>query len=216
MTEFEQRIYNSHLAVSRSMRNKPFKLKGNWKGFEENPNYLFVKRIANFFNRYPQVDMQVYFEAPYKLYSDVDYFDLKYFSSPRAIKSYTIYKQELAKSSPDEQIEEVKKSLHFIAKFCVENRILLDKYIHHSSTGLHPDWAQHVKEGKINFYSLMEFTNLYDTINTLSTEEQLLFLSPFSENFLNYKTKYINSKDLRPFLKLAFQRVRFFVEENLK
>ena len=59
MTDLEKRIYNKHLAVSRSLRNKPFKLKGDFTGFEENPKYpsFFVsyscyKETIKFSNRW--------------------------------------------------------------------------------------------------------------------------------------------------------------------
>ena len=104
MTNLEIRIYNTHLAISRSSRNKPFKIKKTFVGFEEDPRYPAIKRLFNFFSRYPEIDMQTYFKAPYELYKDVEYFDLNYFASPRAIKSYSIYKQFLTKTSPDSQI----------------------------------------------------------------------------------------------------------------
>jgi hypothetical protein len=103
MTNLEQRIFNKHLAVSRSLRNKPFKLRQNFDNFEQDPKYIHIKRLSIFFSKYPDVNMDTYFLSPYKLYPDVQYFDLAYFASPRAIKSYTIYKQQLFQESPDAQ-----------------------------------------------------------------------------------------------------------------
>ena len=123
MTPLEIRIYNTHLVVSRTLKNKPFKVKKSFEGFEEDPKYVAIKRLSNFFTRYPDVDMTTYFKAPYKLYNDVEYFDLNYLSSPRAIKSYTIYKQLLTQTLPDTQFDSVKESLVFISRFCLKNKI---------------------------------------------------------------------------------------------
>ena len=214
MTELEKKIYNKHLAISRSIRNKPFKIKKNFDGFEDDEKYSLIKRLSVFFMKYPEVDMDVYFSAPYKLYKDVDFFDLRYFSSPRAIKTYTIYKNELDKLSPDQHTEDVKKSLRFIAKFCIENNITLDKYICHKDIGIHYTWMYHLKHNFINIYSLMEFPNVLEQISELPEEEQILFLGKTYNDFFNYKTKYLNSK-LRPTLILSFNKVRVFVEKTL-
>ena len=176
MTEFEKQIYNKHLAISRSSRNKAFKLKKDFSKFEDDARYLYIKKLSIFFTKYSEVDMDMYFSAPYKLYLDVEYFDLNYFASPRAIKSYSIYKQELEQLSPDKQLDDVKKSLQFIAKYCLKNNISLDKYIYHKNIGIHPEWMYHIKLNNINLYSLMEFPNILDSINELSEEDQYLSL----------------------------------------
>lgn len=53
---------------------------------------LYVKRIANFLERNPSVDMEEFFDAPYKVYPDGEYFDLKFFTSPKAVSVYKMNK----------------------------------------------------------------------------------------------------------------------------
>jgi len=215
MTEFEKKIYNKHLAVSRSARNKAFKLKKDFSNFEDDAKYLYIKKISIFFSKYPEIDMDLYFSAPYKLYLDVEYFDLNYFASPRAIKSYSIYKQELDKLSPDKQLEDVKNSLKFIAKYCLENNITLDKYICHKKIGIHPEWIYHIKLNNINLYSLMEFPNILDSINELSEEDQYMLFGKTQKELFNYKTNYLQS-NLKKYLKVAIRKINGFIENNLK
>lgn len=215
MTNLEAKIYNTHLIISRSLKNKPFKVKKNFEGFEEDPKYLAVKRLQNFFTRYPDIDMTVYFKAPYKLYNDVEYFDLNYFASPRAIKSYTLYKQLLTKTLPDNQINEVKESLVFISRFCLENKIQLHDYSHFEKNTSEKCWVYHIKENKINPYSLMEFENIFGYINQMPEDTRELFLGDFGKNFLEYRQKYINSEKLRPFLTKAFIKLKLFIDKNL-
>lgn len=215
MTELEKRIYNKHLAVSRSLRNKPFKLKNNFTGFEDDSKYISVKRIAVLATKYPDLDLDTYFMAPYKLYPDVEYFDLGYFASPRALKSYTIYKQELLHKSPDSQIEDVTDSLRFIAKFCIDNSIDLTEYPTFCLKGIEPEWMYHIKKKQINLYSLMEFSNISDLINQIPSDEQELLLGDFALRYFDYKSKYLNSSKLRPFLQEAFIKIKLFIDKNL-
>jgi hypothetical protein len=215
VTPLEIRIYNTHLAISRSLKNKPFKIKKDFIGFEKDPKYIFVKRLSNFFTRYPEIDMSLYFKAPYKLYNDVEYFDLNYFASPRAIKSFTIYKQILIKTSPDSQYDNVKESLIFISKFCLKNKIQLHDYLSFKENGSENSWVYHLKKNEINLYSLMEFDNVSSYINEMAEDTKEFFLGDFGKNFLEYRQKYVNSEKLRPFLIKAFIKLKLFIDKNL-
>ena len=215
MTELEKRIYNTHLAVSRSLRNKPFKLKENFDGFEESSKYPAIKKLSIFFTKYPDVHMDMYFSAPYKLYNDVEYFDHNYFASPRAIKAYTVYKQQLLLQSPDSQIEDIKKSITFITRFCLENKIQLHDYPDYRGNRLEPIWMYHIKENKINPYSLMEFSNIFHYINEMPFDEREILLGSFGKNFLTYKTKYQNTKLLKQFLSTAVIKLKLFIDKSL-
>jgi hypothetical protein len=215
MTDLEKKIYNKHLAISKSLRNKPFKLRNNFEDFENDSKYIFIKRLANLFTRHPDIDIDMYFSAPYQLYKDVNYFDLNFFASPRAIKTYTIYKQELLYTSPDNQIDSVKKSLHFIVHFCLQNKINFEDYPYFKESGLQPIWIYHIKRNKINPYSIMEFPNIVNFINELQRDERSLLLGQFGDNFFAYKNNYLTSKKLRSFLTEAFIKLKFFVDKNL-
>jgi hypothetical protein len=215
VTDQEKRIYNKHLAVSRSLRNKPFKLKNDFTGFEKDPRYIAVRRINTLISKYPDIDLDMYFMAPYKLYKDVEYFDLNYFASPRAIKSYTIYKQDLVYKDPDTQWENVKKSLRFIGMFCLKNKIDLTEYPTFKLTGTEPEWVYQIKKGEINIYSLMEFSGIYDLIDKMSADIKDLFLGSYGQNFANYWTSYQRSSKLRYLLQDAFITLKIFIDKEL-
>jgi hypothetical protein len=215
ITDLERRIYNKHLAVSRSLRGKAFKLKQDFTDFQHDPKFIHIKRLATFFIKYPYVNMDMYFMAPYKLYTDVQYFDLSYFASPRAIKTYTIYKQQLAQESPDSQKDDVKESLTFLVRYCLQNNIQLHDYIYHKEKSIEPIWTYHIKQNKINPYVLMEFPSIFHTIQEMPADEREMLLGRFGINFLEYRTRYMNSKELRPFLEKAFIRLKLFVDKNL-
>jgi hypothetical protein len=215
MTNLEQRIFNKHLAISRSLRNKPFKLRQNFDNFDQDPKYTFIKRLAIFFTKYPEISMDAYFIAPYKIYKDVQYFDLSYFASPRAIKTYTIYKQQLLQESPDTQKDDIKESLMFLVRYCLKNNIQLHDYITYKEKSIEPMWTYHIKHNKINPYVLMVFPNIFQTIQNMPQDEREILLGRFGSNFLEYRTRYTNSTEIRPYLEKAFFRLKLFVDKNL-
>ena len=52
MTNREKELYNLYLSVSRSSRNKPFKLRQDFEGFEEKPEYIALKKICKFYGQF--------------------------------------------------------------------------------------------------------------------------------------------------------------------
>ena len=94
MTEKEKIVYNCFHATVRMMQGKPFKRRKNWVGFEENPDYFYVKKLANFFRRHHNINMHEFFKAPFKIYNDPGYFDLKFYTTLKAISIYKMYKKE--------------------------------------------------------------------------------------------------------------------------
>jgi hypothetical protein len=61
----------------------------------------------------------------------------------------------------------------------------------------------------------MEIPNIFHTIQEMPKDEREILLGRFGTNFLDYRTKYINSKELKPFLEKAFIRLKLFVDKNL-
>jgi len=78
-----------------------------------------------------------------------------------------VYKQQLKQLSPDSQLPEVKESIVFITKFCLEHKIQLHDYPTFNLKGMAPEWVYHLKNNKINPYSLMEFTGILSYINEM-------------------------------------------------
>ena len=94
MTELEKRVYNTWLATTRSQCGKPFKLRKNWSKFEDRPESLLLKKLAKMFNRYDNIDINDWFEAPYKIYPEKIEYDLKYYTLMKQYTTYRLYKQK--------------------------------------------------------------------------------------------------------------------------
>lgn len=94
MTEVEKRIYNTWLAVTRSSCGKPFKLRKEWKDFEDRPEYLSIKKLAKLFNRYHNINIDDWFKAPYNIYTEKVQYDLKYYTLMKNYNTYRLYRQK--------------------------------------------------------------------------------------------------------------------------
>jgi hypothetical protein len=134
LSELEKLIYNKHLAVSRSERNKPFRLKRDFNDIANTDKHKHLQRIAILFRKHPEIDYDSFFKSPYRLYPDVEYFALDYFSSMRAIRSYTLYRKMEFLQDPDSQLDSCKDSLHFITNFCIKEKIHLHQYPFHRNS----------------------------------------------------------------------------------
>jgi hypothetical protein len=214
LTDLEKHIYNKHLAVSKTEKNKPFKLKRDFSDVVNTEKHKFLKRISTLFAKHPDLDQDLFFKSPYKLYPDVAYFGLDYFSTMRAVRSYTIYKKQLLLQDPDTQLDFVKESLRFISNFCVQNKIYLHQYPYHRNSDIYT-WMQHYKENKISIYSVMEFSDIYSNLRSLSEDVQKFFVSDFVAQFQNIQSIYNNSKHLKSFIQKALPILSNFVNTQL-
>ncbi len=207
MNQLEKNIYNKYLVVTRSKQNKPFTLRKDFHDFEESTSYSYVHKLSSFFIRFPQIDPQQYFEAPFKIYPDEEYFDLKFYSSQKAIKAYSLYMQQLQDQMPDDpaQLEFIKKSLRFIAAYCNENKIKFLEYINHKQ-GVTYAWMQHYKKHSISIYSLFGFEGLQNTINSIPQDEINLLLGNV-EDIYRYMIRYHKSVDAKHLVTEAIKRI---------
>ena len=214
VTSFEKSVYNKHLAISRSLKNKPFRVKQRFDDIVDTDKHKHLKRITSLFKKHPEIDLDVFFEAPYRLYPDVQYFGLDYFSTMRAVKAYAMYKQVLFSQDPDTQLDSIKESLRFIAKFCIDNGLYIHQYPFHRTADLFT-WMSHYKQNKINIYVMMGFSNVLTAVQTLQQDIQRFFVNNFIERFQELYNKYNKSAVLKPFLTKALNTLSNFVDKEL-
>lgn len=213
VTEREKYIYNTYLRVYRTKQNKPFRYRKQFDDFGDNENYVHVKKLGYFFNKFEHINPEIFFSAPYNLYPDDDtIYDLKFYASQRAIKVYGLYTKQLDQQGPDTdyQIQFVKDSLMFIFKFCKENRLQLNEYISHK-TGDIPTFVLHLRNRYVSIYSLFgieEFeTKLYripkDRLDFTIGENFTILLENRRTSFYNStKNRQVTKKGIKQITKL--------------
>lgn len=203
MTEIQQQIYNSHLAISRRSRNKPFKLRRDFSSLDEGKrNYL--EKLERFFNSNPKVDINLFFEAPYRLFDDGEYYDLEFFTRPKAVKTYTQYLKQLEIQNPDNQdaLVRLRDGLKFVHNFCLEKGLTFDEYGAYCEGSL-PCCIQHLKDHEINFYVLHSLG-----IKVNMEKEILDFIfDDFHGTYQKTRNKYLSSKKMKKFSELAISKL---------
>ena len=199
--------------LSRVLRGKAGRYRKDFSDFDE-VKYNWLRRLSTFFKKYPDINMDTYFSAPYKLYPEIAYFDLQYFASPKGIKTYTVFKQQQRAKSPEAHIEGIKKSFSFITRFCLANNMPFSIYVQDVPTHV-PHWYLHIKEGSVDPYTMIGSPTACDLIYKLGPEAAELYLGSFGENFMQCKADYLASDKLRLFLSEAYKRVENFIWQQL-
>lgn len=209
MTDIEKNIYNKYLKILRTSRNKPYKLRKNFDGFEDNPNYPNIKKISNMFRACPHISMDDYFIAPFKVYEldDEDStYTLDFYASMKALGCYKQYMKIKELCDPDEehQIDFIKTSFQFILKFCLDNKITFKQYLVYKK-GFTYEWMKHYADKKISLLCLLEYDNIYDMIVGIEKEHRSLLLGDLDERFYKIKGEYLKSKRAKIIVKKAIE-----------
>lgn len=210
ITKQEQDIYNCFLKHFRN--GLPYQPRKDFSDLSAE-NIVYLKRLGNFFNKFPHIRPDEFFSAPKNLHSDEKCPPLKFFTTRPAIRAYSLYQQQLENQSPEKQMDKIKEGMRFIAKFCVLNGIELDKYLSFK-VGYMPIWTQHYREHNINVYCLMELGDL--NFKTLQEDEQSYWAPGLIENIDAIRVRYHNSPVLKKFLKEATLRIKKFINVELQ
>lgn len=213
MTDFEKNIYNTYLIVSRTALNQPYTIRKNFDKITSKTNNI-LKRLSYFFNKHNQIKIQTFFEAPYKIHNNENkYVSIDYYITRAAIKDYTVYCDKLEQTSPDNRLDYIKESLHFIGMFCLRNKISLDQYLLHK-TGCIYSWTLHYKERRISIYTLFELGDVCSIIKSMNIDERDLFLRDLPNTVDTFKTRYYNATNTRKFVKDGVNRLQIFLLNN--
>jgi hypothetical protein len=211
VTDREKQIYNTYLATTRSQQGKPFKLR---KDFDDLKSQNLVTRLTNFFNKYPHITPEDFFKAPYEIHPDTAHLDISYFLTRAAIKTYSLYQQKIKDTSPDLQIEDIRKSLQFIGSFCLKNKILVEDYLNHK-TGCIYSWMMHYREHYINIYSLFEMGDISSLLVKISNDEKKILVDDLQQTIGTYKGRYFKSSLTKKLVKEGTEKISKFLKNNL-
>jgi len=214
MSKLEEIIYNTHLRISRSKQDKPYKLRKDFNDFESNSNYGYVKKLGLFFNKFPNIKIPDFFEAPYIIYPEAadQYYDIKFFTTPKAIKLYGMYVKQRDSESPDSDyhIQFILDSMMHIYKFCKENNISIDGYIDHT-TGKTRTFIMDLRERKVSMYALFGFEKFgHMTSETVSMME-LALGEGIEERLAIARTRYYNSNKAKNITKKAIDKLKTII-----
>lgn len=208
LTELEQRIYNEYLQVSRSARNLPYRLRKDFSNLDSTKT-LFVKRIARILLKFPNIHIRDFFSAPYEVYENDEFFDLKFYTTQRALKVYTIFMSREVDTDPDSypMLQRVSEALKELKIFINQNNLTAEEYILHTTNNF-PTFIQHLKERKLVVYILQE---LPEAISIIKRQDPEVIKFMFGDKFFNnldlYRTRYLVSNKCKALVKEGLKRI---------
>ena len=179
-----QQVYNDHLAISRKSRNKPFTIRKDFEGFENERGYVFYKKLDHFFKTYSNINRQLFFEAPYKIYTDVEYFPIEYYTTRKAVSSYNMYLKKLDSSSlnSDYHLNWIKSTLLYLKT--KEN--LKDYFF--KKTKYTYDFIIDYKERRLSPYVLACIPETVPILSEMNNEDKVIYsIKTYLNNLPNYK-----------------------------
>lgn len=223
LTEDQKRIYNHHLSTYKRYQQKPYTLRQKFDEFqEENPeHYNALVKLESFFKNHQQVNRKLFFDAPYEIYEDCDYFDLAYYTTQKAIKCYTVYLKQLNTQSVDtpSQLQFIKDTLSLIKEYCIEHKITLVQYMSFKD-GLTFAWASHIASNQTSFYVILGFNyfnfNVFDHMFEMPDDERTMLLGNIVENYLIYKTKLDDSKSAKRLVIEGLKTIEKSINKHLQ
>ena len=190
-----QEVYNTYLSVSRGAKNKPWKARKDFEGFDKTENGILCTRLELFFKRFPQINPRDFFLAPYKLYADEDYFDLKFYLSQKAISCYTIVQKQKQEESPDtdNQIWGIIQSVKFVASKLLAEKITFSDYCKRKNGYVYNAVLDYA-ENNITLYFLLALPGFDDIFDSMPIQDKEIYFKSFYKDIVKFKVRLNNSE----------------------
>lgn len=214
LNDLEQHVYNEHLKTSRVAAGKPYRLRKDFSDIDPSTE-LHVKRVVRLLNKFQHISMSDYFQAPHSLYGSGEHFDLKYYTSPRAMKAYTLYMQQEVNTDPDAPhvLQRVASGLQHLSDCCKSHQITTDEYPSLMTNNM-PTFLMHLKERKITPHIIVE---LHNTLLILRQQDPEIMRFMFGERFYDninvYKNKYLASKTCKALVRAGLAKINKSIQK---
>ncbi len=208
VSEKEKEIYNSFLRISRGKKGEPFRYRKQWNDWHKKPESVSVKKIKNFLDKFPFIKLEDYLEAPYVVISNDETFNLEFYCSQNAIKTYTAYvkKQDDQDCDDNTNFTFIKNSIIFFYSYCNRNNIKTYKeYFNKKEISL-PVFLKHYKERKLSIYFLL-YIGLEKYLEQFATEEREYLFPELQNKLAKYKNNMMLSKKSIKFLDAAMPKI---------
>lgn len=188
-------IYNAYHRIQRKRKGLPYKFRKDFSDIQNNEKYATLLKLEQFFKRNQYININDFFESPYDLYVDEDYFKLEFYLTQKAIKAYNIYQKKKVFSDPDSDIQRkfVLDGWKYIYDFCIQEKISLDKYMSHKTNLLNTVFI-HLKEKNISIYNCLVFDNFQKTVNSQNYEILEFMLGDLISKIPIFRTRFYSSK----------------------
>ena len=208
ISDFEKVIYNKHLSIFKKNQNKPFSYRKNFDNLDES-TVFYLKKLSMFFSKFKNINVDSFFSAPYLVYKDEKFFDLKFYISPKALKTYTLYKKSLDQQDPDSDniLQKTFESIKHIKKVCNENNLKSKDFINFVAPGnTIPEYIICLQNQNVNMYSLLGFDN-FKTSFLKNYETYKYILGDLADKYNVYYNNFIKSKKLKVLVREGIKKI---------
>jgi hypothetical protein len=220
LSDLEKSVYNKYLKALAKANDKPFIEKKEFVNLNDE-KIDCIKKLTEFLISHKNINFDIFFSAPYKVFSDKKFYSLDYFYSQSSLKSYFLYLNFLNIESPDceENLEFIMESIVFIKNFCLSKNLDFIDYLNYTDS-VTLDWCRHVFCKKISIYNILAFSyfdiNIYVLINKIPSDERELLLGDYGESISEYMDKLNNSNKAKFLLIKGYRKVEEVLKNNLK
>jgi hypothetical protein len=206
LSDFHKKIYNVYLKTRATQQNRPYRYRKNFKNFKYTKDVL---KIGSLFSNYPHIDVDKYFEAPYKVWDTKEIYNIDFYSKRKALNCYVNYKKMLLSLHPDDpyHLNKLISGFYFIKEFCLTHKLELDEYIDHKD-GIY-SFLSHLKNDNVSIYNLFSLDGFKNKFRDDVDGE--LKNTLFSDLYIDYDMMYrrfINSKKCRILSKKCLKKLR--------
>jgi hypothetical protein len=208
LSDYEKHIYNVFLRTTRTAAGKPYKLRKVFDDVDPSTT-LYVQRIGRILNKFKHISAEDFFTAPFKLYGADEYYDLKFFASQRALKSYTTYIKQEVDADPDSVaiLQRVANSLKHIKDFMIHQRLDVASYAQHMTNNL-PSFVLHLKERMLSPYVMQEIPHADVILRSQDADVmRFMFGDNFFENLNIYRTRYLASSQCKQLVRAGIRKI---------
>jgi hypothetical protein len=209
ITDKQKQIYNCYLKHSR--KGQPYKFRKNFDDIDDRLK-IDLYKLQNFFNKFKHIDIDFFFESFSFVYPNDQYPILSFFTTRKAIKCYSLYKEYKENLSPDLQLDEIKKSIVHIGSFCLRNKIQMKDFLKHKTLCI-PTWVLEYKESKINIYSVIALGYSND-LYQMEEDERDIMIPGLLKNIESYKIRF-NNCNSKEKIKTWILHTDNFIKKNL-
>ena len=191
---YEQAVYNTYLKITRT--NKGFTPRKNFNNISDE-NFVLLKKVSKTLKN-KKIDTDLFFLAPYKLYSE-KFVPFKFYSSFGAISTYRKYIEEIELTDADHpfNITNLRNSMKYIYQQCTDNNIKSCKEYLNLQKGIYPNYILDLKEGNVSLYSLIALDLCENKIHLEKNVVEFVY-KRFYNMLSSLRTRFTFSKKIKP------------------
>lgn len=185
LDDFAKNVYNTYLKFIAERQNRPYKRR---KSFEKFKMVKELLRVSDIFKKYPHIDIDMYFRAPYELWDTNQFYTFEWYAKRKALNCYVTYKKKLINTHPDEkyQLKKMVEGFKFIQEYCRSKNIPFSEYINQKE-GVY-SFLNHLKYDKVSIYTLLAIDGFKDKFKNEVDSE--LKRTLYGDMYLDYDIFY--------------------------